>query len=142
MRGLEAGGDSYLLDAFICGTSCCACARDLAALGLVPQRLGTTAATAVLSFGGNEVDFRAFRAPRLERRGARKLTRKAMILKVLAEHDRDIVSRESLLERVWDTTCSLPPHGGQFHPAAAQALRSGPGKSAPLPHGGASVTAS
>jgi two-component system alkaline phosphatase synthesis response regulator PhoP len=47
------------------------------------------------------VDFRAFRA-RAWNGEAHELTEKeAMILKVLAEHDGDIVSREDLLEKVW-----------------------------------------
>jgi two-component system alkaline phosphatase synthesis response regulator PhoP len=60
-----------------------------------------TPATAVLSFGGNEVDFRAFRA-RTWNGETQELTEKeAMILKVLAEHGGEIVSREDLLEKVW-----------------------------------------
>jgi two-component system alkaline phosphatase synthesis response regulator PhoP len=56
---------------------------------------------AVLRFGGNEVDFRAFRA-RSWNGFAQELTEKeAMILKVLAERPGEIVSREDLLERVW-----------------------------------------
>ena len=55
----------------------------------------------MLRFGGNEVDFRAFRA-RSWNGAAQELTEKeAMILKVLAERPGEIVSREDLLERVW-----------------------------------------
>jgi two-component system, OmpR family, alkaline phosphatase synthesis response regulator PhoP len=55
----------------------------------------------VLQFAGNEVDFRAFRA-RSWNGIAQELTEKeAMILKVLAEHPGEIVSREDLLEKVW-----------------------------------------
>src|SRR6202035_2316123 len=50
----------------------------------------STAATAVLHFGGNEVDFRAFRARAWDGE-AQELT----------EHAGEIVSREDLLERVW-----------------------------------------
>jgi two-component system alkaline phosphatase synthesis response regulator PhoP len=47
------------------------------------------------------VDFRAFRA-RTWNGDTQELTEKeAMILKVLAEHSGEIVSREDLLERVW-----------------------------------------
>ena len=75
-------------------------ARDSAALGLVPERLRDRC-EAVLHFGGNEVDFRAFRA-RSWNGVAQELTEKeAMILKVLAERPGEIVSREDLLERVW-----------------------------------------
>ena len=55
----------------------------------------------VLRFGGNEVDFRAFKG-RSFNGVAQELTEKeAMILKVLAEKPGEIVSREDLLERVW-----------------------------------------
>ena len=60
-----------------------------------------TPATAVLSFGGNEVDFRAFRAHTWNGESQELTEKEAMILKVLAEHGGEIVSREDLLERVW-----------------------------------------
>jgi two-component system alkaline phosphatase synthesis response regulator PhoP len=100
VRGLEAGGDDYLAKPFHLK-------EFLLRVRAILKRwdwyrsASATAATAVLRFGGNEVDFRAFRA-----RGwngeAQELTEKeAMILKVLAEHAGEIVSREDLLERVW-----------------------------------------
>ena len=56
---------------------------------------------AVLKFGGNEVDFRAFRARSFNGVTQELTEKEAMILKVLAEHPGEIVSREDLLERVW-----------------------------------------
>jgi two-component system alkaline phosphatase synthesis response regulator PhoP len=100
VRGLEAGGDDYLAKPFHLK-------EFLLRVRAILKRwdwyrsASATAATAVLRFGGNEVDFRAFRA--LAWNGeAQELTEKeAMILKVLAEHAGEIVSREDLLERVW-----------------------------------------
>jgi two-component system alkaline phosphatase synthesis response regulator PhoP len=100
VRGLEAGGDDYLAKPFHLQ-------EFLLRVRAILRRwdwyrnASATAATAVLRFGGNEVDFRAFRA-RAWNGEAQELTEKeAMILKVLAEHAGEIVSREDLLERVW-----------------------------------------
>ena len=100
VRGLEAGGDDYLAKPFHLQ-------EFLLRVRAIVRRwewyrsASATAATAVLRFGGNEVDFRAFRA-RAWTGEAQELTEKeAMILKVLAEHTGEIVSREDLLERVW-----------------------------------------
>jgi two-component system alkaline phosphatase synthesis response regulator PhoP len=83
VRGLEAGGDAILKrwDWY--------------------RGASATAATAVLRFGGNEVDFRAFRARAWNGESQELTEKEAMILKVLAEHGGEIVSREDLLERVW-----------------------------------------
>ena len=100
VRGLEAGGDDYLAKPFHLK-------ELLLRVRAIVRRwewyrgASATEATAVLRFGGNEVDFRAFRA-RAWNGEAQELTEKeAMILKVLAEHTGEIVSREDLLERVW-----------------------------------------
>jgi two-component system alkaline phosphatase synthesis response regulator PhoP len=100
VRGLEAGGDDYLAKPFHLQ-------EFLLRVRAILRRwdwyrsASATSATAVLRFGGNEVDFRAFRA-RAWNGEAQELTEKeAMILKVLAEHAGQIVSREDLLERVW-----------------------------------------
>ena len=100
VQGLESGGDDYLAKPFHLQ-------EFLLRVRAILRRwdwyrsASSTAATAVLRFGGNEVDFRAFRA-RAWNGEAQELTEKeAMILKVLAEHAGEIVSREDLLERVW-----------------------------------------
>jgi two-component system, OmpR family, alkaline phosphatase synthesis response regulator PhoP len=100
IRGLEAGGDDYLAKPFHLQ-------EFLLRVRAILKRwdwyrnASATAATAVLRFGGNEVDFRTFHA-RAWNGEAQELTEKeAMILKVLAEHAGEIVSREDLLERVW-----------------------------------------
>jgi two-component system, OmpR family, alkaline phosphatase synthesis response regulator PhoP len=100
VRGLEAGGDDYLAKPFHLAEFLLRVRAILKRWDWYRQS-SATAATAVLRFGGNEVDFRAFRA-RAWNGEAQELTEKeAMILKVLAEHAGDIVSREDLLERVW-----------------------------------------
>ena len=100
VRGLEAGGDDYLAKPFHLQ-------EFLLRVRAILRRwdwyrsASATSATAVLRFGGNEVDFRAFRA-RAWNGEAQELTEKeAMILKVLAQHAGEIVSREDLLEQVW-----------------------------------------
>jgi two-component system alkaline phosphatase synthesis response regulator PhoP len=100
IRGLEAGGDDYLAKPFHLQ-------EFLLRVRAILRRWdwykasSASAASAVLRFAGNEVDFHAFRA-RSFRGEVQELTEKeAMILKVLAEHPGEIVSREDLLERVW-----------------------------------------
>ena len=99
VRGLEAGGDDYLAKPFHLRELLL---RIKAILRRWDWYQSASAADgAVLRFGGNEIDFRAFRA-RSWNGGAQELTEKeAMILKVLAERPGEIVSREDLLERVW-----------------------------------------
>jgi two-component system alkaline phosphatase synthesis response regulator PhoP len=98
--GLEAGGDDYLakpfhLDEFLLRV------RAILRRWDWYRQASASPQSAVLRFGGNEVDFRAFRA-RSWNGTAQELTEKeAMILKVLAERPGEIVSREDLLERVW-----------------------------------------
>jgi two-component system alkaline phosphatase synthesis response regulator PhoP len=100
VRGLEAGGDDYLAKPFHLQ-------EFLLRVRAILRRwdwyrsASATAATAMLRFGGNEVDFRAFRARSWNGESQELTEKEAMILKVLAEHAGEIVSREDLLERVW-----------------------------------------
>jgi two-component system alkaline phosphatase synthesis response regulator PhoP len=100
VRGLEAGGDDYLAKPFHLQ-------EFLLRVRAILRRwdwyrsASATAATAMLHFGGNEVDFRAFRARSWNGEPQELTEKEAMILKVLAEHAGEIVSREDLLERVW-----------------------------------------
>ncbi len=100
VRGLEAGGDDYLAKPFHLQ-------EFLLRVRAILRRwdwyrsASATADTAVLRFGGNEVDFRAFRARAWNGESQELTEKEAMILKVLAEHSGQIVSREDLLERVW-----------------------------------------
>jgi two-component system, OmpR family, alkaline phosphatase synthesis response regulator PhoP len=100
VRGLEAGGDDYLAKPFHLQELL------LRVRAIIRRRdwyhsVSDTAATAVLAFGGNEVDFRAFRARSWNGEPQELTEKEAMILKVLAEHGGEIVSREDLLEKVW-----------------------------------------
>jgi two-component system, OmpR family, alkaline phosphatase synthesis response regulator PhoP len=100
VRGLEVGGDDYLAKPFHLQ-------EFLLRVRAILRRwdwyrsASATADTAVLSFGGNQVDFRVFRARTWSGETQELTEKEAMILKVLAEHAGEIVSREDLLERVW-----------------------------------------
>ena len=100
VRGLEAGGDDYLAKPFHLQ-------EFLLRVRAILRRwdwyrsASSTADTAMLRFGGNEVDFRLFRARAWNGESQELTEKEAMILKVLAEHAGEIVSREDLLERVW-----------------------------------------
>ena len=59
------------------------------------------ASTGSLRFGGNEVDFRSFRAKSWDGRSHELTEKEAMILKVLAERPGEVIGRDDLLERVW-----------------------------------------
>ena len=98
VRGLEAGGDDYLAKPFHLQELLL---RVRAILRRWDWYRTAAAAAAVLRFGGNEVDFRAFRARTWSGETQDLTEKEAMILKVLAEHGGEIVSREDLLERVW-----------------------------------------
>lgn len=100
IRGLEAGGDDYLakpfhLQEFLLRT------RAILRRWSWYQSSSATPASAVLRFGGNEVDFRAFRGRSFKGEEQELTEKEAMILKVLAEKPGEIVSREDLLEKVW-----------------------------------------
>jgi len=100
IRGLEAGGDDYLAKPFHLK-------EFLLRVRAILKRWdwykasSASAASAVLRFGGNEVDFRTFRARSFAGEEQELTEKEAMILKVLAEKPGEIVSREDLLERVW-----------------------------------------
>jgi two-component system alkaline phosphatase synthesis response regulator PhoP len=99
-RGFEAGGDDYLPKPFHLRELLLRVRAILRRWDWY-RNASATSDTAVLRFGGNEVDFRAFRG-RSWNGAVQELTEKeAMILKVLASHAGEIVSREDLLERVW-----------------------------------------
>jgi two-component system, OmpR family, alkaline phosphatase synthesis response regulator PhoP len=98
VSGLESGGDDYLAKPFHLQEFLL---RVRAILRRWDWYRSASASASVLCFGGNEVDFRAFRA-RAWNGEAQELTEKeAMILKALAEHAGEIVSREDLLAHVW-----------------------------------------
>jgi two-component system, OmpR family, alkaline phosphatase synthesis response regulator PhoP len=98
IRGLEVGGDDYLPKPFQL--------RELLlrVAAILRRRIRYDAMTAlepVLRFGDNEFDFRSFRG-RSWNGAEQVLTQKeAMILKVLAEREGQVIWRDEILERVW-----------------------------------------
>lgn len=131
--GLEAGGDDYLAKPFHLQELLLR-VRAILRRREWYQNASTSPADATLRFGGNEVDFRAFRG-RSWNGATQELTEKeAMILKALAEHPGEIVSREDLLERVGLRRVPLDSHRGQFYSTPAQAFRARSGRSASLSH--------
>jgi two-component system alkaline phosphatase synthesis response regulator PhoP len=98
VRGLESGGDDYLAKPFHLQEFLL---RVRAILRRWDWYRSASASAMPLRFGGNEVDFRAFRARSWNGESQELTEKEAMILKVLAEHAGQIVSREDLLERVW-----------------------------------------
>ncbi len=98
VRGLEAGGDDYLAKPFHLKELLL---RVRAILRRWDWYQSASAEAGPLRFGGNEVDFRAFRARSWNGMTQELTEKEAMILKVLAERPGEIVSREDLLERVW-----------------------------------------
>lgn len=100
IHGLEAGGDDYLAKPFHLHEFLLR-VRAILRRWEWYQTSSASPAGAVLRFGGNEVDFRAFKARSFNGVTQDLTEKEAMILKVLAERPGEIVSREDLLERVW-----------------------------------------
>lgn len=98
IRGLEAGGDDYLGKPFHLQELLLRVRGILRRWSWYTEREATDA---VLAFGGNEVDFRTFRARAFDGEGHQLTQREAMILKALAERADEVVSREELLEKAW-----------------------------------------
>ena len=98
VRGLEAGGDDYLTKPFILDEFLL---RIRAILRRWEWYRTSVATTSSLSFGGNQVDFRSFRARAWDGREHELTEKEIMILKVLAERPGEVIGRDDLLERVW-----------------------------------------
>jgi len=95
IRGFEAGGDDYLAKPFHLKELLLRVAAILRRSAWYGQ------SAAALEFDSNRVDFQTYHA-RAWDGSAHELTHKeAMILKVLAEHEGNIVTREDILDRVW-----------------------------------------
>jgi two-component system alkaline phosphatase synthesis response regulator PhoP len=101
VRGLEAGGDDYLTKPFHLNEFLLRVRAILRRWEWYKASLTRSAPGAVLRFAGNEVDFRTFRARSWDG-GVHELTEKeAMILKLLAETPKEVISRDDLLEKAW-----------------------------------------
>ncbi len=98
IRGLEAGGDDYLPKPFQLRELLL---RVAAILRRRTRYDALTALEPVVKFGGNEFDFRRFRGRSWDGSEQVLTQKEAMILKVLAEHEGEVVWRDDVLERVW-----------------------------------------
>jgi two-component system alkaline phosphatase synthesis response regulator PhoP len=101
VRGLEAGGDDYLtkpfhLDEFLLRIRAILRRWEWFKNSLARPATGTT-----LAFAGNEANFRTFQAHAWDGTTHDLTEKEAMILKVLAEHPGEVVTRDDLLEKVW-----------------------------------------
>ena len=95
IRGLEAGGDDYLVKPFH---------RQellLRIAAILRRTRWYHDSTARLRFGGNTVDFHTYRAQAWDGREHVLTHKEAMILKLLAERSDGVVGREDILDTVW-----------------------------------------
>ena len=93
--GLEAGGDDYLVKPFHLQELL------LRIAAILRRTRWHDETTATLRFGGNEIDFRTYRAHAWDGSEHALTHREAMILKLLADRADNVVGREDILEQVW-----------------------------------------
>ena len=101
VRGLEAGGDDYLTKPFHLDEFLLRVKAILRRWDWYKQSVAKPASDGVLSFAGNEVNFRTFRAKSWDGSFHDLTEKEAMILKVLSEQPGEVVTRDDLLEKVW-----------------------------------------
>jgi len=95
IRGLEAGGDDYLAKPFHL--------RELLlrVAAILKRSAWYDDSQATVSFAGNAVSFRTYQAQAWDATDHSLTHKEAMILKLLAEREGTIVTREEILDRVW-----------------------------------------
>lgn len=98
IQGLEAGGDDYLAKPFHLRELLLRVAAILRRRARYDEM---TAREPVLRFGGNEFDFRTFRGRSADGVEQVLTPKEAMILKVLAEREGEVMWRDDILEKVW-----------------------------------------
>ncbi|MBU1707221.1 response regulator transcription factor [bacterium] len=97
IRGLDLGGDDYMTKPFS--------VRELlhrirAILRREEWYRQSSSVENILEFGGNRIDFAAFKV--WTREGEIQLTQKeCMLLKLLAQHQGEVVGRDTILNTVW-----------------------------------------
>ena len=94
IRGFEAGGDDYLAKPFHLK-------ELLLRVAAILRRSRWYGEAQALRFAGNQVDFQNYRARAWDGSEHSLTHKEAMILKVLAEEEGNIVTREDILDRVW-----------------------------------------
>ena len=98
IRGLEVGGDDYLTKPFHLQ-------ELLLRVKAIIRRRSWYAALPTsgdaVEFSGNQFDFRTFQGRSFDGKEQLLTQKEAMILKVLAEQEGQVVSREDILDKVW-----------------------------------------
>lgn len=98
VRGLEAGGDDYLPKPFHLK-------ELLARIRTILRRWEWYAEEPTVSepirFGENTFDLKTFEATAWDESEHTLTHKEALILKLLSEHPREVISREEILDRVW-----------------------------------------
>jgi two-component system alkaline phosphatase synthesis response regulator PhoP len=95
VRGFEAGGDDYLTKPFHL--------RELLlrVAAILRRSSWYQSTNAVLTFGGNKIDFQTYEAQAWDGSTHALTHKEAMIMKALADRAGGIVTREEILDRVW-----------------------------------------
>jgi two-component system alkaline phosphatase synthesis response regulator PhoP len=101
VRGLEAGGDDYLTKPFHLDEFLLRIRAILRRWEWFKSSLARPSESTTLAFAGNEANFRTFQAHAWDGTTHDLTEKEAMILKVLAEHPGEVVTRDDLLEKVW-----------------------------------------
>ncbi len=94
IRGLSAGGDDYLVKPFNL-------TEFLLRVNNMLRRKGWSPDSTLLRFGGHTVDFRSWRAHLSDGSEEELGEREHGILRLLARHEGEVVSREQILDEVW-----------------------------------------
>lgn len=95
IRGLEAGGDDYLAKPFHLKELL------LRVAAIIKRSAWYDETQATVAFAGNTINFRTYQAQAWDGTEHSLTHKEAMILKLLAERENTIVTREEVLDRVW-----------------------------------------
>lgn len=95
IRGLEAGGDDYLAKPFNLKELL------LRVAAILRRSLWYKENDNILNFSGNQIEFDTHRAVSWHGEIQTLSHKEALILKLLSEHESEVVSREQILDRVW-----------------------------------------
>ncbi len=107
VRGLEMGGDDYIVKPF-------GMRELIARIRAILRRMGTEPATTKLRFGELEIDLEARRVLRNGEEVALS-PREFALLALLASHPGRVFSRDELLNRVWGLNVFVSPRTVDVH---------------------------